>query len=609
VCSSDLIDDSVSKVTDYMNYLEDLTIYERKIPVFTNSKPWLTKDIRLAIKLKHDMRKAGNTDQLAITQKKLNRDIYLAKKSYHAKTIDKMLLNAKSAWQGLKRMCGKTISQPTLKDQSNSDQQLVNKLNQFYARFESTDRGPVCDNNKPALLTTDDMFGYEEVVRVLKKCKTNKACGPDGIKNIFLRSCANQLAPVLHRLYNKCAAHGHIPKIWKLANIKPLPKRPKPGELNDYRPIALTSCVMKCFEKLIAQRLRTHTNSSADPLQFAYKAKRSTTDACNILHQTVIDHAESINSYSRILFLDYSSAFNTIVPSILADRMSDIGVCEPLQRLISCFLSNREQYVTMGKHRSETRTTNTGAPQGCVLSPLLFTLYTDSLRSDFANVKILKYADDTAIIGCVTKGDESNYHHVIDKTLSWCKSNNLLLNTKKTKEMVVNYTKNTTPNLQVAATEIERVETFKYLGLVFDYKMQWSPHIEYAINKCSSRLYMFRRYATFGASRKQLSHIFSTMILSVLMYNCFVFYNACTQKDRLRCQSLVNKCNCDFNLDSLVSNKILVHCNNILKDPDHPLFDCFIMARSGRRFLLPRCKTERKRKSFIFHSLKLLNSR
>jgi hypothetical protein len=118
---------------------------------------------------------------------------------------------------------------------------------------------------------------------------------------------------------------------------------------------------------------------------------------------------------------------------------------------------------------------------------------------------------------------------------------------------------------------------------------------------------MFRRYASFGATTKQLDYIFSVMILPMILYNCCVFYTSSAKKDQARCQAVIRKCSCDFSLDDIVSGKIVNYSNTILNEPEHPFFDRFVVAASRKRFLLPRCRTERKRKSYIFSAIKLLN--
>jgi hypothetical protein len=131
----DDLDDSVERITDYIKYLEESNIYEKKISVHANSKPWLTRDIKLIIKEKHAARKIGDRTRLASIQKELNKVIFKAKKSYHKDTIDKMLVNPRAAWQGLKLMCGKTPG--TSSREHKASKQLVDDLNKFYIIFES----------------------------------------------------------------------------------------------------------------------------------------------------------------------------------------------------------------------------------------------------------------------------------------------------------------------------------------------------------------------------------------------------------------------------------------------------------------------------------------
>src|SRR4029434_662691 len=98
--------------------------------------------------------------------------------------------------------------------------------------------------------------------------------------------------------------------------------------------------------------------------------------------------------------------------------------------------------VRLGKYVSESRTISTGSPQGCVLSPLLFSLYTNSCTSSHQSVKLLKFADDTTLIGLISGGDESAYRW---EMVTWCGQNNLELNALKTVEMVVDFRKNPAP--------------------------------------------------------------------------------------------------------------------------------------------------------------------
>ncbi len=94
--------------------------------------------------------------------------------------------------------------------------------------------------------------------------------------------------------------------------------------------------------------------------------------------------------------MDFSSAFNTIIPNLLLPKLTQLSVPTSVCQWITSFLTDRQQLVRLGKFSSSTRTISTGAPQGCVLSPLLFSLYTNDCTSKDPSVKLLKFADDTA---------------------------------------------------------------------------------------------------------------------------------------------------------------------------------------------------------------------
>ncbi|KAI3354847.1 hypothetical protein L3Q82_004544 [Scortum barcoo] len=133
---------------------------------------------------------------------------------------------------------------------------------------------------------------------------------------------------------------------------------------------------MKCFERLVKSFITSSIPDSLDPLQFAYRPNRSTEDAIALTLHTALSHLDQRDTYVRMLFIDYSSAFNTIVPSKLVTKLRDLGLNSALCDWILNFLTGRPQAVRMGSTTSSTLTLNTGAPQGCVLSPLLYSLFT-----------------------------------------------------------------------------------------------------------------------------------------------------------------------------------------------------------------------------------------
>lgn len=143
--------------------------------------------------------------------------------------------------------------------------------------------------------------------------------------------------------------------------------------------------------------------------------------------------------------MDFSSAFNTIHPALLDDKLRQLNVPDSLSRWIKDFLTGWSQRVRLGTTVSDTRTLNIGSPQGCVLSPWLFSLYTNCCTSSHESVKLIKFADDTTLIGLITDGDESAYRREVDRLVSWCSNNNLEPNAQKTVEIVVDFRRGTAP--------------------------------------------------------------------------------------------------------------------------------------------------------------------
>ncbi len=140
---------------------------------------------------------------------------------------------------------------------------------------------------------------------------------------------------------------------------------------------------------------------------FIVWANGSVDDAVNMGLHFILQHLDRPGTYVRILFVDFSSAFNTIIPDTLQNKLTQLSVPTSVCQWITSFLTDRQQLVRLGKLSSSTRTIYTGAPQGCVLSPLLFSLYMNDCTSKDPSVKLLKFADDTTLIGLIQDGDES----------------------------------------------------------------------------------------------------------------------------------------------------------------------------------------------------------
>ena len=160
-----------------------------------------------------------------------------------------------------------------------------------------------------------------------------------------------------------------------------------------------------------------------------------------------------------MLFIDYSSAFNTIVPSKLIIKLGALGLDPALWNWVLDFLTGRPKVVKVGNNNSTMLILNTGAPQGCVLSPLLYSLFTHDCVAMHASNSIIKFADDTTVVGLITNNDETAYRAEVWVLGVWCQENNLTLNINKTKEMIVDFRKQQRvhPAIHIDGTVVEKV--------------------------------------------------------------------------------------------------------------------------------------------------------
>ncbi|KAK1795791.1 hypothetical protein P4O66_008944, partial [Electrophorus voltai] len=258
-------------------------------------------------------------------------------------------------WEGIQAITNYRKTSPCC----DSDAILPDALNDFYARFEA-------QNNVAA----------------------EKSIPPQNDQVL----CPT-VADVRH-IFNISLSCAVVPTCFKTTTIVPVPKKPTVSCLNDYRPFALTSIIMKCFKRLIMRHIKTQLPPSLDPLQFAYRSNRSTDDAISTTLHLALTHLDKKGTYVRMLFIDFSSAFNTIVPQHLIGKLSLLGLNTSLCNWILDFLTGRPQSVQIRSSTSNTTTQSTGAPQGSVLSPLLFTLLIHDCAAMQSSNHIIKFADD-----------------------------------------------------------------------------------------------------------------------------------------------------------------------------------------------------------------------
>ncbi|KAI4888450.1 hypothetical protein NFI96_031098 [Prochilodus magdalenae] len=156
-----------------------------------------------------------------------------------------------------------------------------------------------------------------------------------------------------------------VPTCLKTPTIIPVPKSSTVTGLNDYRPIALTLIVTKFFERLFMTHIKATIDVTVDPHQYAYRRNRSTDDVISSVVHTALTHLEQKDSYVRMLFVDFTSAFNTMIPQTLTDKLSSLSLRFSLCNWVLDFLTNRPQSVRIHNLSSFATILSTGSPQSC----------------------------------------------------------------------------------------------------------------------------------------------------------------------------------------------------------------------------------------------------
>lgn len=307
-------------------FCRDNVIPIKVVKVFPNNKPWASSALKSLILKKKKAFMEGNVSEVKEIKKEIRSEIKKAKLAYKDKIEAELgSNNLKEAWQGMKLMTGctdKGCNRNTALTGFNSDKQLADELNSFYLRFDNHDFTDTVNKLKDITRAPPAFsFDVKSVEKHFRQINKRKNPGSNGICGHVLAACAEQLSSIFHLIFTLSVQQQSVPKLWKHSIIVPVAKTKKPSTLNDFRPIALTSLIMKTLEKLIKNMVLSQVEEFLDPLQFAYRSGTGVGDATVTLLHFLYRHLEEHKTQCRLLFIDFSSAFNTIQPHLLAEKL------------------------------------------------------------------------------------------------------------------------------------------------------------------------------------------------------------------------------------------------------------------------------------------------
>ena len=330
----------------------------------------------------------------------------------------------------------------------------------------------------------------------------------------------------LTSLFNKIYSSGYIPDEMTRSVFITLPKKPKATECGDYRLISLMPHITKIFLRVILNRIKAHINIEVGEEQFGFRAGSGTREGIFCLNVLAQKHLE-VNKDMYICFIDYAKAFDRVKHSELIESLKSIGIDGRDCRIISNLYWHQKAAIRVEEDLSEYTSIQRGVRQGCILSPLLFNLYTELIFRDFEklrgvciggrNVNNLRYADDTALLA----DNSQNLQKLMDAAKAGSEEKGLSMNVRKTKTMVVSKNENVTTSILVENETLEQLDIFKYLGQLITPDGKNEKEIRARIAMAKGRFEkMHKLFESKQLSTKLKLRMINCYIYSILLYGC-----------------------------------------------------------------------------------------
>ncbi|KAM9404490.1 uncharacterized protein ACWYII_028318 [Salvelinus alpinus] len=227
---------------------------------------------------------------------------------------------------------------------------------------------------------------------------------------------------------------------------------------------------------------------------------------------------------------------------------------------------------------------------------------------------IIKFADDTTVVGLITYNNETAYREEVRDLAVWCQDNNLSLNVIKTKEMIVDYKKKRTEHARLLfdRAAVEQVESFKFLGVHITNKLTWSKHTMTVVKRARQNLFPLRRLKRFGMGPQILKRFYSCTIESILTGCITAWYGNCSASDRKALQRVVRAAQYITGaklpaIQDLYTRRCQRKALEIVKDSSHPSHRLFSLLPHGKRYRSAKSRSKRILNSFYPQAIRLLN--
>ena len=361
-----------------------------------------------------------------------------------------------------------------------------------------------------------------EIIDHIKSLRDNKSSGFDNISNKVIKYVANLISKPLCHIFNMSFQNGIFPDLLKIAKVIPILKKDDPHTFKNYRPISLLPCFSKLLERLIYNRL-IHFLTKHNVIfnrQYGFR-KGFSTDLALIDIYDKLTYALQNNESTVGIFLDLSKAFDTINHEILLTKLSIYGIRGLPLKLLTNYLSNRQQFTSFNCVDSKMSRVICGIPQGSILGPLLFLLYVNDLPRSSKILKFILFADDSNIY--FSHNNTTTLFNIINtelmKVSNWFKLNKLSLNIEKTNYIIFGRKRKLPENFRILIDNIEisNVDVTKFLGVTIDSNLTWKSHLNRVSNVIARNIGVINKLKSVFPFHI-LFTLYNTLVLPYLTY-------------------------------------------------------------------------------------------
>lgn len=476
---------------------------ESALKILSHKKEHIETEIKLSI-LEEQSKK-----ELAVLEK-----IKTNPKAFYAYSKQKSKVKCRIG--PLKDKDGKLTSDP--KDMADLLQDQYKKV--FSNPEKKTDFNADTDSELPGIETID--LQEEDFITAINLIPPNAASGPDKFPITILKECKKELSKPLCLIWKRSLETGEIPSKYLKQTIVPIFKKGTKGDPANYRPVSLTSHIIKIFERIVRKKLVEYcvANNIIVAEQYGFCSGKSCTTQLLSHFEKILEILDN-NANADVIYLDFSKAFDKVDHEILLKKLKAFGIAGNLLNWLSSFLSNREQCVIVDGHKSTPAKVLSGVPQGTVLGPLLFILYINDITKVIKHSYIKIFADDSKLIKMIESLTDrelldSDLHAVIE----WAVVNKMELNRLKF-QLLSHGNKNNlkSPYKIDENISLEKSENVVDLGVTLSENATFNTHISNAVS--SAKRFAAWTMRTFKSRKKEVVLLlYKTYVRPRLEYGC-----------------------------------------------------------------------------------------